>query len=136
MPPEHAGSAPPSPPPPRPAEPLHRQPTGSGQQRLGETDAQRALRIAVNVRDELGKPPNGAIKGSIGSGIWAVIVEIQRTLELTQQTLTQVRDELAAERKAREQRGGWAARVGWRVIDTLIPAAVTMGLLWVSGHIR
>jgi hypothetical protein len=105
----------------------------------GETDIQRALRIALAVRESheelregqavlkagqealenmLGRPPN-PVTGFAGSGLH---VPLARVLQLT--------EELTATRKKRDEWTVWALRV---VLGALLLAAVAGGLAWVGG---
>jgi len=87
------------------------------------------MRIAVEIRGIMGRPPNGAIDGDEGTGFWQLLTQVKRTLE-------SVRSEIAAEKAEREKRSGIAGRIGWRIVDTVIPLIVGAAILWFSGHLR
>src|SRR5262245_47992609 len=86
--------------------------------------ARRGERVADRVEASLGKPPDGAKKGDRGSGLWERVVGIEAALEAMGAKLDTVLAAFAAQAAEREKRGGWAARVGWKIIDTLLPVVI------------
>lgn len=119
-----------SPPPPDPA--AHR--TGSypavsaDVPMRGESTAERALRISLHNREQIGRAPVDAT-GDPGAGLWAAWAK-------TQAVCLKVLAWTEAADKASASRGGVAARIVWRAVETMIPLAIGWLLLWLSGWHR
>lgn len=119
-----------SPPPPDPASPALR--TGSYPAVVSdvrpESTADRALRISLQNRDQIGRPPVEAT-GDPGAGLWATMAKVQSVC-LQVLAWTKAADEAEA------RRGGWVARIGWRSLETLIPIAIVAIIAWAAGFHR
>jgi len=114
-------------PPPPPPDPMATQ-TGSypAVPRVPETTEQRALRIALQARTDIGREPT---RRDPGSGLWRDIAEIR---EMVSAILARLDAADAASAKWTSR----AARVLWRAVETLIPLGIAWLLLWLSGHWR
>lgn len=115
----------PSPPPPGPMG------TGSYPAVAGpvpEDKSSRALRIALEGRRQIGHPPVEATRDP-GSGMWMVLAEVRRDVARVLAVL-EAADATAASGKS------VAARVAWRIVETLIPLGIGVFLLWLSGWHR
>lgn len=93
-----------------------------------ETIAERALRISLHNRSQIGHAPVEAT-GDPGEGLWAAWAK-------TQAVCLKVLAWTEAADKASEMRGGWSARIGWKVLETLIPLGIIALLAWVAGFHR
>lgn len=76
----------------------------------------------------VGRPPVAATKDP-GSGMWVTLDEV-RTTCVRVLAWTEAADRAAASGK------GIAGRVGWKVVETLIPLGIGVFLLWLSGWHR
>lgn len=93
-----------------------------------ESVAERALRISLQNRDQIGRPPVEAT-GDPGAGLWATMAKVQSVC-LQVLAWTKAADEAEA------RRGGWAARIGWKALETLIPIGVLALIAWAAGFHR
>ncbi len=93
-----------------------------------ERDALHARETATNLEGQIGRPPIPAAKDP-GAGMWLVLADVRTDL-------TRVLEKLDAADAATVQRGGWFARLGWRVLETLIPIAIVALLAYVGGFHR
>jgi hypothetical protein len=95
--------------------------------RAERTD-ERALRIALENRRQIGRPPNDVI-GDPGTGMWVPLSEVVRT---SRELLAWTR---SADRSG-AQRGGAVSRILWRIVEVTIPLVLGWFLLWLSGWHR
>lgn len=98
----------------------------------GEAKVDRALRVALEARDGVGRPPD--VSGFAGSGLWAYVAGIKAAVDKVV-TWTEVADRNAARRNA-ARRLGWGERLGWEVLRTLIPITLAALLAWAGGFLH
>lgn len=91
-------------------------------------DAAVARATVEHLEKQIGRPPIPAAKDA-GAGMWLVLADVRADC-------TTILAKLDAADKVADKREGWAARVGWRVLELLIAAAVGWALLFLSGHWR
>lgn len=125
-----------SPHPPPPATPYPASVTGTGQHRAlvvsdpdrPESTAERALRISLENRRQIGRPPVAATNDP-GEGIWVAVAEVKSDCK-------EILRRLDAQDAASARWGGAAGRVIWRLVEVIIPLLVGAVILWASGHIK
>lgn len=93
-----------------------------------ESKVDRALRIALHVRDQQGHPPIEA-SGDPGAGMWRTLAEVRLMV-------LKVVAYVEAAEAAEKRRGGVAGRVLWRIVEVLIPLLIGYFLLYLSGFSR
>ncbi len=84
----------------------------------------------------VGEPPDGARKGDKGSGLWERIVGIETAIDHMAADVARVVAVLDAEAAKRTGIAGIAARVTWRVVETLLPLALLGLLAYLAGFHR
>jgi len=92
-----------------------------------ESKVDRALRVALEARDGVGKPPNAS--GFPGSGLWAYVAGIKTSVDKLV-TWTESADRTAA------RRIGWGEWIGREAGRTIITAAVLAFLAWAGGFLH
>jgi hypothetical protein len=93
-----------------------------------ETPGERALRIALQTREDIGRPPVEAT-GDPGSGLWAVVAKMSMNMAKIV-AWTEAADQAAS------KRGSAAATAGWILAKTVITLAVGAAAVWLSGFHR
>lgn len=118
----------PSPPP----SPPHGSPEWHGwvEKRLASLDREvfHVRESAGHLADQIGRPPIPAAKDP-GAGMWLVLADVRVDC-------TAILAKLDAADAASATRGGWAARVGWRALETVIPLGILALIGWAAGFHR
>lgn len=83
---------------------------------------------ASHLEAQIGRPPIPAAKDP-GAGMWLVLADVRTDC-------TAILAKLDAADAASATRGGWAARVGWKALETVIPIAILAVLAYLAGFHR
>ena len=93
-----------------------------------ETPGERALRITLENRRQIGRPPVEAA-GEPGSGLWAVLAKLN-------DKMGKVVAWTEAEDEARKSRGGMLAVIGREILRGAIPLIVLAVSAYLAGFHR
>lgn len=87
-----------------------------------------ALSLTEHLAGQIGRPPVPAAKDP-GAGMWLILADVR-------EDCTKILAKLDAADAASATRGGWAARVGWKALETLIPLVILALLAYFAGFHR
>lgn len=81
-----------------------------------------------HLQDQIGRPPIPAMK-DMGAGMWLVLADVRADC-------TRILEKLDAQDAASATWGARLARIGWKLVETLIPVGVLAFLAWLAGFHR
>lgn len=93
-----------------------------------EREVFHASTTAAHVEQQIGRPPIPAAKDP-GAGMWLTLADVRADC-------TTILAKLDAADKAAATRGGFAGRVGWKIMETIVPLAVIALLAYFAGFRR
>jgi hypothetical protein len=120
----------PPPVPPRPQSQPHWDPEDTGQYRPpDETEIQRALRISLETRANMGRKPNPLVKFR-GTGMWEFIGDMHEGMNLMTSKIEEILTKLKAAEEKKDTRFGWLTKALWKGLETTI----SFGVLWFIAY--